>query len=111
MQIDPNALRTALGLGGALLIVAVLGKIIGAGIPAVFITGWVGATLVGVSLVPRAEIALIIMQRGLSLGNWAISPQVFAAMVVVSGVTSIATPLILQRMLEQWPQTQPGKSS
>ncbi|MDH6056265.1 cation:proton antiporter [Umezakia ovalisporum] len=111
LQIDPNALRTALGLGGALLIVAVLGKIIGAGIPAVFITGWVGATLVGVSLVPRAEIALIIMQRGLSLGNWAISPQVFAAMVVVSGVTSIATPLILQRMLEQWPQTQPGKSS
>ncbi|MDB9541219.1 cation:proton antiporter [Anabaenopsis tanganyikae CS-531] len=109
LQIEPNALITAFGLGGALLIVAVLGKIIGATVPAVFMSGWVGATLLGVSLVPRAEITLIIMQRGLSLGNWVISPQVFAAMVVVCGLTSVATPLIVHRMLEQWPQTQTGE--
>ncbi|MDB9305078.1 MULTISPECIES: cation:proton antiporter [Cyanophyceae] len=110
LQIEPHALTTALGLGSALLIVALLGKIIGAGVPAVFMTGWVGGILLGVSLVPRAEITLIIMQRGLLLGNWAISPEVFAAMVAVCAVTSIVTPLILHRMLEQWPQTQPEES-
>ncbi|MEQ8754038.1 MAG: hypothetical protein RID09_11040 [Coleofasciculus sp. G1-WW12-02] len=51
---------------------------------------------------------MIVMERGLSLGEWAVSNQVFAAMVVVSGVTSILAPIILRSLLNKLPQAQVG---
>ncbi|WP_066379549.1 cation:proton antiporter [Anabaena sp. CA = ATCC 33047] len=106
LKIAPDALMTGLGFGAILLIAAVLGKVIGAGGTAVFTTGSTGAVLLGVSMIPRAEIALIVMRRGHHLGDWAVSSQVFAAIVVVCTVTSIIAPIILRSLLQKLPQTQ-----
>ncbi len=99
LNIDPHALNTGLIIGSILLIAAVVGKLVGAGIPAFFTTGWTGATLIGFSMIPRAEIAMIVMQRGLILGDWAVPPNVFAAMVVVCAATSIMVPIVLHYLL------------
>lgn len=103
-QIDPKALLAGISLGVVLIVVAVLGKVLGAGLPALIITGWKSSTLLGISMMPRAEIAMLIMQQGLKLGGEVVSSQVFAAMVVVSAMTSISAPLVLRPLLQKWPQ-------
>lgn len=102
LKIVPNALITGLGIGIVLLIAAILGKLIGAGIPALLTTNFQGATLIGVSMIPRAEISTIVMQKGLSLGDWAVPAQAFAGMVVVSAATSLITPIVLRSLLKRW---------
>jgi len=99
LNIDPRALNTGLAIGSVLLIAAVLGKLIGAGIPAFFATDCTGATLIGFSMIPRAEIAMIVMQRGLILGDWAVPSNVFAAMVFVCAATSVIVPIFLHSLL------------
>lgn len=105
LNIDPNQLTTALGLGAILLVVAVLGKAIGTGGPAMLMMDWKSSTLLGVSMIPRAEIAMVIMLGGLQLGGWAVPPNVFAAMIFVCAGTSIISPIILRLLLKRWPQT------
>jgi Kef-type K+ transport system membrane component KefB len=104
LSIDPTMLITALGLGFILLIAAVLGKVIGAGGPAFLTLGSTGSLLLGVSMVPRAEIAMVIMERGYKLGDWAVPPEVFGAMAVVSAATCLISPVILRLLLKRWPQ-------
>ncbi len=104
LNIDPKTLTVALGLGSILLVVAVLGKVIGNGGPALITMGWSSSVLIGVSMVPRAEIAMIIMERGYSLGEWAVPPQVFGAMVLVSAATCLISPVVLRSLLHRWPQ-------
>ncbi|MDJ0704985.1 MAG: cation:proton antiporter [Leptolyngbyaceae cyanobacterium MO_188.B28] len=106
MTLDPSVLPVSLGLGSVLIVAAVLGKLIGAGVPALLTVGQSSATLLSLSMVPRAEIAMVIMQRGRYLGDWAVSSQVFAAMAMVSVATSLFPPLLLRPLLRQWPQTQ-----
>lgn len=110
LHIDPNVLTSGVGLGAVLLIVAVFGKVIGAGVPTLMTAGWVSSVLIGVSMSPRAEIAMFIMQQGHKLGEWAVPHQVFAAMVMVSAVTCIITPLILRSFLLRWPQTNTSRT-
>ena len=93
----------ALGVGAVLLVVAVAGKVLG-GLAVVRAVGWTGGLLIGVSMVPRAEIAMIIMAEGRRLGAWAVPDELFSGMVVVSLGTSVlaavATPLLLARPRE-----------
>ena len=63
------------------------------------------AILLGISMVPPAEIMIIVMQHGLQLGEWAVPARVFAAIVLVSAATTIVVPLVLRPLLRQWPQT------
>ncbi len=104
LNIDPGSLASGLGIGGVLLGVAVLGKVVGTAGPAIVPIGWTGALLLSVSMVPRAEIAMVIMQRGLNQGDWAVPADVFSGMVLVTAVTAIVTPIVLRRMLRRWPQ-------
>jgi Kef-type K+ transport system membrane component KefB len=104
LNIDPDTFASGLGVGGALLAVATIGKLVGNGGPALFTTGTTGALLLSVSMVPRAEIALVVMQRGLSLGEWAVPSHVFSGMVIVVAVTALVSPLVLRLMLRKWPQ-------
>jgi Kef-type K+ transport system membrane component KefB len=102
LNVDPGVALGALGYGLPLLAVAIAGKWIG-----VFFTAWIttpatGALLLGLSMIPRAEIALVIMQRGRELGNWAVPPEAFAAMVVVSAGTCALAPLALFPLLRRW---------
>ncbi len=105
MDLDPAVLGTTLGIGGILLVMAVLGKFIANALPLFFMTGVSTAVLIGFSMVPRAEIAMVIMQRGLDLGDWAVPGDAYAAMVVVSAATCILSPLLLRWLLKrQFPE-------
>jgi Kef-type K+ transport system membrane component KefB len=105
LDLELAALGAALGMGAILALVAVAGKLLAAGIPVYFLRGFQAGTLIGVSMVPRAEITMIILQKGAALGDWAVPPSVFAAMVLVSAVTCMAAPVGVRSLLRRWPQT------
>jgi len=104
LMIDPHSLKGALLPGAVLLFIAVAGKLVGNALPALFTTGWQGALLISISMVPRAEIAMLIMQQGRKIGDWAVPPQAFSAVVIVSMVTCLISPLALRHLLQRWPQ-------
>ncbi len=104
LSIAPSALSTGLSLGVILLLAAVTGKLTGAGLTSLPFLGGTGAALIAVSMVPRAEIAMIVMQHGANLGDWAVPSGVFAGMVFVVTITCIVFPIIIRSMLMKWPQ-------
>lgn len=101
-QIDPSVMKASFGAGMSLLLVAVLGKLIGVGLLSRFFTSTYGAFLISVSMVPRAEIALVVIQRGNELGEWAMPDELYAAMVIVSSMTCLGTTLLLHWALRRW---------
>jgi Kef-type K+ transport system membrane component KefB len=103
LQIAPDSLGLAAGFGAVLLIAAVIGKLVGAGLPAWPFDGWAGAWLLGVSMVPRAEIALVVVQEGRRLGPWAVSDEVLSAIALIVLATSLFVPLVLRAMLGRIP--------
>ncbi|MBT3329891.1 MAG: cation:proton antiporter [Rhodospirillaceae bacterium] len=105
LRIDPGSLASALSLGGVLLVVAILGKVIGAGWPALMTTGYAGAALIGISMVPRAEIAMVIAQQGSDLGEWAMPAEVFSSLAMISVVTCILSPLGIRWIIAKFPQS------
>jgi Kef-type K+ transport system membrane component KefB len=100
-HIEPQSIVSAIGIGGVLVVVAVLGKIVGAGLPALLTTGGSGALLIGVSMVPRAEIAMVIGQQARELGDWAMPPEVYSGIALVSLVTWLATPFAVRALLKR----------
>lgn len=96
------ALPSAFGLGILLSVVAIAGKLIGTGLPAWFTVGRRSAVLLSLSMVPRAEIAMVILQKGRFLGDGGIPPTIFGAMVRVSLLTCIVTPLGLRPLFRRW---------
>ncbi|MDJ0597231.1 MAG: cation:proton antiporter [Crocosphaera sp.] len=101
LALDITTLETGLTWGILLLIAAILGKMIGAGLPSLIVTGWQGAILIGISMTPRAEVMMVVMQHGLNLGEWAVSSEVFSAMIVVCALTSFFPPLVLRSLLKR----------
>jgi len=102
LNMSPDISTTGILMVVVLVIVAFAGKMLGAGASALATTSWSGALLLGISMVPRAEITMIIMQRGLDLGDWAVPPNVFSAMVILSLVTAIVSPIVLRTLLKRW---------
>ncbi len=96
-----NLIGLALLPGLILLVAAVLGKIIGTGVPALFFTSKQQALLLGISMVPRAEIDMVIMLYGYQSKPQIISPQLFGAMVVVSLLSCLLTPPVLHYLFAQ----------
>ncbi|NGX54604.1 MAG: Na(+)/H(+) antiporter [Chlamydiae bacterium] len=78
-----------------LFIVAVAGKFLGTWLPARWIhLSRLGALLLAVSMIPRAEIAMVIIEHGLELG--VISKQIYSAMALTAFLTCLLTPLSLK---------------
>ncbi|UQS84248.1 cation:proton antiporter [Bombilactobacillus thymidiniphilus] len=77
-----------------LLILAVLTKFIGAGLGALVVhLPWKSAGMIGVAMISRGEMALILVQIGLS--KQLISGSNYALIVAVIILTTIITPLLL----------------
>ncbi len=107
LQIQFQALTAALGLSLLLLSAALLGKLMGiGGLMLLTQSNASSATLLGISMIPRAEITMVIMQRGRDLGDWAIFPQLFAGMTLVAIATCMISPILLYPLLKQWHQVQ-----
>ncbi len=84
------ASTTALGVGAALIVVAIVGKI-AAGFAPVNFQG--NKLLIGAAMVPRGEVGLIFAQMGLSTG--AITPELFGAIMLMVVVTTFVSPPLL----------------
>lgn len=89
-----------MALGVVALAVAV--KVLGTYLPAVLVTDHRAATLLGVSMVPRAEITLIVVERGHALGPWAVDSELFAGFVAVCAVASTLAPVVAATLLRRW---------
>jgi Kef-type K+ transport system membrane component KefB len=104
MHADPETLGSSLGMGAVLVSAAFAAKIIADGLPVWILRDFPSAVLIGISMVPRAEIAMVIMQHGLKQGEWAVSPEVYNAMVLVSMLTCMLPPIAVHSLLKKWPQ-------
>jgi Kef-type K+ transport system membrane component KefB len=94
--------RAALGLGAALAVVAVVGKVLGGlTCPGQRMDRWV----VGLGMVPRGEVALIF--AGMGLEHHILTPSLYAAILGVVLVTTLVTPLALKRRLRSHPEAGP----
>ncbi len=100
-RIEPQSLGSAMEIGGLLLVVAVLGKVVGAGLPALLTTSSAGALLIGISMVPRAEIAMVIGQQARELGDWAMPPEVYSGIAFISLVTCLVSPFAVRALLKR----------
>ncbi|ACV68195.1 cation:proton antiporter [Desulfohalobium retbaense] len=104
-EFELATLGPSLGMGGLLLVLAVLVKVIANGVPVALLSDGPSGWLIGASMIPRAEIALVIMQKGLHLDTSPVSEQLFGAMVVVSALSCVLAPIVVRGLLQRWPQT------
>ena len=104
-HVDPAALGGAASVAAWIFVAAVVGKLLGIGLPALLVRDARGALLLGLSMVPRAEIAMIVIHHGHRLGDDVVSAELYSAMVLVSVLTCLVAPLGLRPLLERWPQT------
>lgn len=89
---DPDALM----VGGALIVVGILGKV-AAGYAPFWFSG--SKLLVGVAMVPRGEVGLIFAQMGLASG--AIGADIFGALMLMVLVTTFVTPPLLGQLARE----------
>jgi Kef-type K+ transport system membrane component KefB len=104
IQIDPATLGSGVEIGLILAAAAIVSKIIADGLPVFFMRGTSAGLLIGTTIMPRAEITLVIMQRGHALGQWAVPSHVYSAMIVVSAVTCLLAPVTVRSLLQRWSQ-------
>ena len=99
-SVDLGALanRSSLGVGVALIVCGMVGKILAGYVP-----WWFRGRklLVGVAMVPRGEVGLIFAQMGLATG--AIDHGLFGAIMLMVLATTLVTPPLLGRVA--WAQT------
>jgi Kef-type K+ transport system membrane component KefB len=81
-----------------LILVAAASKFIGCGLPARFSGyGWRDSAVIGIGMMPRGEVAMIVALIGLSRG-W-ISQNIYVSLVIMSLLTTVLAPLLLQNWL------------
>ena len=102
LRVSPEALTGGWAAGVALLAAAAGGKLLGTLIPAVWMMEPRRALVLGVSLIPRAEIMMIIMEHGRQLGDWAVPPELFSATVMVVMGTCCVAPLALGPLIDRF---------
>nr|WP_303903941.1 cation:proton antiporter [Thiohalomonas denitrificans] len=104
LNINPDAFTGGLQPGLVLLLAAIAGKLLGAGLLAwPFLLG-TGAVLIGISMVPRAEIAMVVMHHGKAMGPEVVPDSLYTGMVLVTAATSVLSPLALRPLISHWRQ-------
>lgn len=84
------------GLAAVVTGVAVVGKLVGGALPAIRL-GRRGALTVGVGMVPRGEVGIVVASLGLGLG--VIDRQLYGVVVLMSILTSVLAPPVLDRLV------------
>lgn len=109
MNVDLSALFSIEMSLLLLIAAAFIGKFLGAGLGTWVSLGLSYSTVIGLSMIPRAEIFLIIMKRGLDLGEWAVTAKMFTYAVVISTISVIIVPLLLKNTLNKREATDGGE--
>lgn len=97
--VDLHAITPAVAvLVGAVTIVAMVTKVIGCGLPArLFRYSWRDAAVIGFGMAPRGEVAMIVALIGLNAG--VIGQDIFVAVIMMSLITTVITPVVFQNWL------------
>lgn len=100
MLVDVSALGSVWEFGLAAVAVAIVGKVAGSGIPALF-TGFnaIGAWRIGIGMLPRGEVALIM--AGIGVGAGVISTDLFNVVIIMTIATTVLAPVILSRSFKE----------
>lgn len=78
-------------------LVAIITKLVGCGLPAKAMgMNWRDATILGVGMVPRGEVAMIVALLALNQGI--IEQPAYVALVLMALLTTIVTPLVLRKL-------------
>ncbi|SDZ59953.1 sodium/proton antiporter NapA, CPA2 family [Jannaschia faecimaris] len=109
LSVEIEGVAASLLLALALFAVLVAGKLIGAGIPAALLAGRQTGLFLGTSMIPRAEIYLIVMLGGLHLGDWAVPQTLYNAAVLASVGTCLVGPIWVGKLLPALPSEEQGK--
>jgi Kef-type K+ transport system membrane component KefB len=96
-SVDLSVLAGTLGPVLLLLCAAVLGKGLGSFLPVAQQLRPTSALVFAVALIPRSEITIIVMERGLDLG--VVSQETFGVVVAVVALTMVGVPLVLRGLL------------
>jgi Kef-type K+ transport system membrane component KefB len=103
LALDPVSLAGSLPLVAVLVPIAVVGKLLGTFPAALLATSSAGAWLISLSMIPRAEIALVIFDQGRALGPEVVSAELYAAAVLMTTLLCGVTPLVLGPLLRRQP--------
>lgn len=100
MGVDMKMALSVVGIGSIIILSAVLGKVLGSGFGARF-SGFSTpkAIQIGIGMVPRAEVAIIISNLGLTLGI--INQQMMAITILMVVSTTLLTPSMLKWSFER----------
>ena len=100
MLVDLSAMQSALAFGVVLTLLAVVGKVAGAGLPALG-AGFnlLGAARVGIGMLPRGEVALII--AGIGLARGVIDSELFGVAIMMTVVTTLVAPILLVPLFQR----------
>jgi Kef-type K+ transport system membrane component KefB len=90
---------TILGTGLAISAAAAAAKLVGVAVPALLILNRTDALALGVSMIPRAEIALLVVYQCSLLGEDVVSQEIFAGVVITSILTCITAPPVARKLL------------
>lgn len=101
LSISPSAVSGTLGTGAILLGAAVVGKFLFSWLPSLPVASSHDAMLIGVSMIPRAEVSMIIMQHGLRNEAIGIGEELFGGMLLVVLATCLLVPLLLRRLMSR----------
>jgi Kef-type K+ transport system membrane component KefB len=94
MMVDFKAVGSVLVFGILFSVMAFIGKLIGCGVPALFVGFNVkGAFRIGAGMLPRGEVTLIV--AGIGLASGAIGADMFGVAVMTMLLASIAAPPLL----------------
>ena len=100
-SVDGNILLFSLGF----VLVALIAKIIGCGLMAKLCRfSFQDSLKIGVGMMTRGEVALIVAQKGLSVGL--LSPVYFTSVILLIIVSSISTPIVLKMLYARDGQTE-----
>jgi Kef-type K+ transport system membrane component KefB len=91
MLVDFSAMGTALSFGLVYTALAILAKIAGSGIPALFVGfNALGAARIGLGMLPRGEVALIV--AGIGMGANFLEPSMFGVIIMMTLITTVVAP-------------------
>lgn len=91
MLVDFKAMGAALSFGLVYSLLAILTKIAGSGIPALFVGfNTLGAARIGLGMLPRGEVALIV--AGIGMGANFLDPSMFGVIIMMTLITTVVAP-------------------
>ncbi len=102
LSIFSGSLPASLGIGAALLLAAVVGKAAGTTLPVLFSANWKASVVLGFSMIPRAEIAMIVVQKAAAFGEKIMPAHIYSSMVLVTIMTCILAPFIVGWLFHKW---------